>query len=753
MESAAPKPQRVRRPRRERKTVKVVETQTTETARRRRRRGGRRRRKTTLIATPTGQALMTMARPSQQSLRRITRRIRKLEKNEHGCSVQDIMHTTLTLGPINGTQHDDLVKHMRVWLNPTMLKPFGAGTTATPLNIRAAMYNMYRIQKLTVVVKALVGNSNVSGTLILIDIDQESSSAKPDNIDTIKARSHIQLPVGASKNWRVPHKNLLGPREGWWLIDTNEDPSLTLGPALNLSTYIQSVNLLSYTATQAAPKNVFYEGPLALVELQVSYQFCNYTPKPALAHLKRDTAFLEQQGKDTGKVVFTNGANGELVLKVPKKSVMGQSMLEVDYRNLNPKVAGQSTKTSNILWSIGSTAVDTLSSALGPWGWLLRGGWWVVKRLLGAPTRDDDMYFYCYASVEDAMRDSPVIQPLDSGSGSELQLPDGDYHWSQLNSDNLEVGTELSVKVANNVIQFGGDYLPLACADTPQKFYPPAYTFDTVTGDVTPGLPGVTLPPIGVGAYVDCDYMIYGHSTCWCWEMDGEQSQKTITMNMVVRAGKRGTQSWRFNCTGSYINYFDLTRTAIFQGFQELRSYGIVHTAETFLNAVKQYSTPEQQEKLGQGCPMQLFMWVDEWETNHRTLDTRLHEERIFGTHTLVMPLVMFNDHFSTEWVPTGSGQWEIGLKNDAWLLAWHDETTSEERLGILCVTSRPPRQGDFQFVYATNVNVKSRWQERQTQAFFQYEKIPLQKYKNEPEPETDEDEHSDYEVVRRKRR
>nr|APA19803.1 capsid protein [Avian astrovirus] len=740
-----PKPQRVRRPRRQRQTVKTVETTVTTKTKKRRR--PRRQRKRVMLTTPTGQHMQSMKMGTSRQVRNLQKRIKKLEKNEHGCSVQDIMTTTLTLGPITGTDKNQLTKHARVWLNPCLLKPFGAGTTATPINTRAAMYNMYRIQSMTLYAKALVGNSNVSGTMILIDIDQESSSAKPDNIDTIKARSHIELPVGHSRTWRVPPKNLLGPREGWWLIDTNEDPSLTLGPAINISTYLQSINLLSYTATSATPRNVTYEGPLILVELRVTYQFCNYTPKPALAMLKLDEAYLANSDitVPTNRVVFTNGENGELQLKVPAGNIIFDSLAEIEYINISARAANG--KLSSILWSVGSTAVDTLASAMGPWGWLLKGGWWVIRRIFNAGAKNTgEMLFKCYASVEDAMRDAPLTQTL----RADLQLPDGVYHWTQLNSDNLETGVETVLKTASNVVVYGGDYLPLACADSPEKFYPPAYTYDTTNGDVTPGLPGVTLPPLGVGAYVDCDYMVYGHSTCWVWEIDAEQAQRPITFNLVVRAGKVGTAQYRFNCTAQYVVYFDLTRTAIFQGFQELRNYGIVHTADTFLKAVRQYSTPEQQDKLGQGCPSQLFMWVAEWETNHTNLNTKLHDERIFGVNTLAMPLVLFNDNFSTQWNATGSGQWETGLKNDGWLLAYHAESTGEERIGILCMTSRPPRHGDFQFIYATNVNVKSRWQERQTQAFFQYEKIPLSKSQAQDESDS---EHSDYEVVRRRKK
>lgn len=374
---------------------------------------------------------MAVSRENQdrRKIQRLEREMKKMKKQECGPRPAGTMSTSLVLGTVHGSTHENLARQLRVWLNPCQLKPPTTGNTATPLSIRGSQYDLWKPNHVQLNFQPLVGPSIVAGSVCLADLDQEASAAKPENIDTVKAKPHCELPLGRRKTWVIPKRFLAGPRDGWWYVDANEAPSQALGPALDVWTYMETRNLLNVSTP--APGGVpntetsLYTGPLFLVELKVSYYFANYNPKPSLSKLYVASGVVETSTESGPKLMADT--DGNLVVSVPANLA----------RELEPyetRAADSTQKTkSETVWALVGDAVAGIADVLGPWGWLLKGGWWVVRKIFGAPTRDGETTYVCYSSVEDALRDNPIKV----STGTSKPIPLGRYRWKQITSPNL----------------------------------------------------------------------------------------------------------------------------------------------------------------------------------------------------------------------------------------------------------------------------------------------------------------------------
>nr|QJI53427.1 MAG: capsid protein precursor [Astroviridae sp.] len=371
------------------------------------------------------------------SERHLQKEINNLKKRTKGPPVADLHTVTLTLGTLTGVAENDLSRQLRYPLSPVLLKLEDAGKALTPLSERAHQYNLWKLLHLSVHMIPLVNGSNISGTLALVDIDQDGGSVKPDTVDTIKARCHAEAHIGQRVIFTPPPKQLWGPRQGWWLVDTNEDSAESFGPALNFWTYLQTQNLLhiSGVAGNAADETTVYKGPLWLVELRAKYGFANYEPKPALAVLGTTNATVSD-------AKFTTGENGELVIEAQSSKLVafvGKS----DNRRVKSvsRATAAGGNLSNVLYSMADDAVKKIAPALGPWGWLARAGWWVARQILpGADTEEDAAKFRAvvYPSVKAAQDNEPVyVTDLANSGKNEVSIPTTQFKIQQLNSPNL----------------------------------------------------------------------------------------------------------------------------------------------------------------------------------------------------------------------------------------------------------------------------------------------------------------------------
>nr|UPO37657.1 capsid protein [Duck astrovirus] len=402
-----------------------------------RRRSRSRTRKTVRIMQPKPKSIM-------KKVSRESKKIKQLEKRTSGPKINDTFQTTVTIGRINGNPTDSLERQHKVFLNPTLLKNQDSGSSASPLSTRASQYGLWRIQQCQLTLTPLCGAANVVGSVIFLDLEQESGTASAESPDTIKARPHLEIPIGLKTTWKIPSKQLVGPRMGWWNMDTGDDPTNALGPAINLWCYLKTVLALQQTSSQPVP----YSGGLYIVEARVRYQFSNYSPKPNLAVMRNQRIQPTPDG-----VKIKNDTDGSVILEVTDSQV--RSVLEVDAlpRNSQSKGAGDT------FWSVSTAVVDLVAGAVPGWGWLLKGGWWVIRRIFGQAGSNQTISKYAiYASVEDAAKDQKIFATVTERSvdAAPLQL-------TQLNQPNVNQNSNLSYAAAPPQPE-QLDYLPLRSA-------------------------------------------------------------------------------------------------------------------------------------------------------------------------------------------------------------------------------------------------------------------------------------------------
>lgn len=456
-------------------------------------------RKTTVLKTNAGLELgMTMEKESadRRKLARLERQIKAMKKSEDGPKVQSVMTTTLTLGSLLGTSLDELTRQMRIWLNPCQLKPADSEETATPLSIRGSQYDLWKPLSVFLTFQPLVGPSVITGSICFADLDQDGSAAKPENIDSVKARPHCELSIGQRRTWKLPPRLLKGPRAGWWYVDTNESPLQSLGPAINMWTYMKTRNVMGIaqaaSGVSTQPTTAEYDGPLFLAEMRITYAFANYNPKPALAQLAMKT---EENKVQHDQAKFANDEDGNVVMEITTNAELALFMDRYERA-----VATTKEEKSSVAWSVAGEAVGAISSALGPWGWLVRGGWWVIRRIFGAKAQ---MYqeqagvtrYMVYPSVEDAMRDNPIKQVVNS-SDSKHQIPVGIYRVRQLNNPNvntpvsnqqLQVTSSAGTEPGEKIVP-SEHILPTERPTGESKIIPPIYNWTPVGGYDQPGL-------------------------------------------------------------------------------------------------------------------------------------------------------------------------------------------------------------------------------------------------------------------------
>nr|AFF57962.1 capsid protein [Astrovirus CDB-2012] len=472
--------------------------------------------------------------------RRDNKRFRKLEKKVNGPKIHDRMAVTTTLGVLTGNSENNLERKMRALLNPLLLKSQNTGSSASPLSLRASQYSMWKIQKCVVKFVPLVGAANVAGSVTFVCLDQDATSSQPESPDTIKAKVHAEVSIGQRYNWNVQPRYLVGPRSGWWGMDTGESPTDTVGPALDFWNLYKTVNTLQTGTTQQA-----YTAPLFSIEVFTVYVFSGYEPKPALATMT-NTTLDGQQG-----VTIINGTNGELQLSVPRQSTLAERLRE---KEAPQRGQNQTGGVGEVLWAVATGAVEGAAEALGPWGWLLRGGWWVIKKLFGRSGENANDNYLIYSSIEDANKDSRIYYTVSKA----VSVQQGPLVLTQISSPNVNQSGGI-VQVGSTTI---ADYLPLSQAEAPLK--------ENILYDIT-GSPVVS-------------------NKSHTMRITGFPDSKWVTTNT---AAWLGTTNKSVSATRWLMS--DYTGTGVIFGFPytdttpgaSAGSIGVIHTAESLIKTIK----------------------------------------------------------------------------------------------------------------------------------------------------------------------
>uniref|UniRef100_A0AAU7SRU0 Capsid protein n=1 Tax=Hetplan gecko astrovirus TaxID=3141951 RepID=A0AAU7SRU0_9VIRU len=372
---------------------------------------------------------------------RIERQIGSLKQKVDGPKVSKSMNGTLTVGVISGNlEGETLQTKFVVPLHPLLMKDQSNGPALTPLSDTAKDYSLWRITSLNVCLVPLANNSNIAGSIVVVSLDQQGESAKPNAIDDLLTRPYAESGIGKRVQWTIPPRKLQGPRQGWWVVDTNDAGSECYGPAVDAHLYGATYDLLNTTGGPMSP----YGGPLWLLQLRYGFQFANWEPKPALGTLEVTTTPV------TG-ITVQNTTDGELAVTVQETGVLLKNMLDrVDSKphTKNFKAVSGDESIGSTIFQVVTESADTLSNIIpGPWSWLLKGATWFARRLFGAGSNEDAPTFLVYPSYSDAQNDTRITDsgintPVTFGQNSTAVI-------QQLNSLNLQ-NNQLAASSSNS---------------------------------------------------------------------------------------------------------------------------------------------------------------------------------------------------------------------------------------------------------------------------------------------------------------
>lgn len=202
----------------------------------------------------------------------------------------------VNLGIINGSATDAFCRRAHIFLNPALVKDIDASTETTPLSIKASQYTMYRISSIELRAHSLAGRGAISGTMVVLALQPDSSQGAAVSFDAVCTRKHVTGSVGDSITFKP---KFTAGRDGWLYTNTSGgEANSTLGPSLEAFTFGKSTNLY---------QNVEYTGPLWRLTLNVTYEFTAYTPNPSLGSLGANT--------ETHNVTVKTEENGDVVIE------------------------------------------------------------------------------------------------------------------------------------------------------------------------------------------------------------------------------------------------------------------------------------------------------------------------------------------------------------------------------------------------------------------------------------------------------
>nr|ACN88718.1 capsid protein precursor [Bat astrovirus Tm/Guangxi/LD45/2007] len=373
--------------------------------------------------------------------RLLTRRIKDELRREglEGPKVAVQQRITSTFGLVGPNTSGNVEMELNFFTHPSLAKEANDGTAFGPLQALAAQYALWKIKFLTLRFTPMVGSSAVSGTVVRASLNL-SQSPGGSNWSGLGTRIHMDMHPGQVATFHLRGDQIGGPRDGgWWFTDTNEEGSQSAGPIVEIHTLGR---------TKSTFKSTDWDGPLFLVEGIGLWQFANYQVKPALGQLERREAAVT--------ATLTSIAGQPMELALPEESVVTQFMMQVepevglpDPRNPDQRVPVIPNFTSGVgetIFQVVDIGAKLAANTLPiPFGWLVKGGWWFVKRLIGRKA-NNKVPFLVYASLSDAQNNKPAIATqttADSTANTELLV-------TQINSPN--VGPNPSVPAARNLV-------------------------------------------------------------------------------------------------------------------------------------------------------------------------------------------------------------------------------------------------------------------------------------------------------------
>nr|UJQ88312.1 MAG: capsid protein [Mamastrovirus 2] len=306
---------------------------------------------------------------------------------------------TSTLGTVGSNGSDQIECELTCLLNPATMRETTGVNAFGPVAIYASTYALWKMTRCELRLKPLVGASAISGTVVRASWNPTSAPSQT-SWSALGARLHADVTPGKDGRFVLSGKNLKGPKDGWYKTNTKGDPMMCFAGILEIHTFGK---------TKSTYTNTDFTGGLFLAELVTEWQFKDYTQQPGMFNLLK--------GEDKSEARVEAAADGKLQLIVPPTSRM---------------VRASSGPASEIIWLVTDTIIQAGTSFLGPFGWLIRGGWWLIKRAANAPVRrDGSAVFDIYSSISDARANVPCIN-----GPQQVNIPVGGLHFQQITPGN-----------------------------------------------------------------------------------------------------------------------------------------------------------------------------------------------------------------------------------------------------------------------------------------------------------------------------
>lgn len=301
------------------------------------------------------------------------------------------VRVSATIGKIGPNKEQGPELQIATFMHPSLMKEPNDGTNFGPLQAAAAQWGLWRLSSLEIRFTPLVGPSAVTGSVYRVSLNLTQS---PGNASWggLGARKHKDIPVGRSVSWRLQRGDLAGPRQTWWMTDTNEEGGQSCGPM---------VEVHGLGKTSSTYQNQDWSGDLFIVEVNGKWEFTNYNAKPALGTLDRKSEDFANDSQAPGIEVAEDGV---MKMTIPSASALSRFMSDNCERSpLNEGSVGET------IWQIVDEGAGLASNlAPTPFSWLIKGAWWFVKKLAGRGANADEQYIV-YASLADAQNNKPVL--------------------------------------------------------------------------------------------------------------------------------------------------------------------------------------------------------------------------------------------------------------------------------------------------------------------------------------------------------
>lgn len=330
---------------------------------------------------------------------------------------------TATLGTVGSNTSGTTEIEACILLNPVLVKDATGSTQFGPVQALGAQYSMWKLKYLNVKLTSMVGASAVNGTVLRVSLNPTSTPSST-SWSGLGARKHLDVTVGKNATFKLKPSDLGGPRDGWWLTNTNDNASDTLGPSIEIHTLGR---------TMSSYKNEQFTGGLFLVELASEWCFTGYAANPNLVNLVKST-------DNQVSVTFEGSAGSPLVMNVPEGSHFARTVLARSAIPTTLARAGERT-TSDTVWQVLNTAVSAAELVTPPpFNWLVKGGWWFVKLIAGR-TRTGSRSFYVYPSYQDALSNKPALCTGSTPGGMRTRNPvTTTLQFTQMNQPSLGHG-------------------------------------------------------------------------------------------------------------------------------------------------------------------------------------------------------------------------------------------------------------------------------------------------------------------------